>query len=140
MAHLKHKEWLHLGAIVEHGAVDDSGDVLRAVLEVLVVGGYHTRYAQFDEALHDGFRHSAAYLWFGAAAKLVDEEQTLRTGLAQHTAHVAQVTGVGTKVVIDALGIADVYIYVFEEPHDRALANGNGHTALRHILQQAHRL
>lgn len=48
--------------------------------------------------------------------------------------------GIGTEVVLQTLFVANVYHKVIEDAYLRAVANGNGQSALEHILQQCHRL
>ena len=66
---------MHLGAVVEHGAIGHVGTALGEVLEVLIVGGDDAAGVAVDELAKDGFGEGAADLGFGAATEFVDEEE-----------------------------------------------------------------
>ena len=103
IADLEHEEGLHLGAVVEHGAIGHVGTALGEVLEVLIVGGDDAAGVAVDELAKDGFGEGAADLRFGAATEFVDEEEAARGAVFHHRLHVEQVGGVGGEIVLEAL-------------------------------------
>ena len=132
--------------VVEHGTVEDfrNGNVngnfflsRGKVFEVLVVGGDDAPGAMGAELTEDGLGYGSTYLGFGACAKLVDEQQGVFVGMANHRLHVEKVGRVGGEVVFDALLVADVYHYVTEGATGATVAHWDGESALQHILQQA---
>ena len=139
IAHLEHEERLHLGAIVEHGAVAHRGRGVGIVLEVLIMGGDDTERANLHETIENGFCQRTTDLGLGATAKLVDEHQAAARGVAHHLFHVEQVGRIGAEIVFQTLFVANVDEDVGKDATHRAFAHGNGHAALQHVLQEAHR-
>ena len=88
VADLEHEERLHLGAIVEHGAVDHIATRLGEVLEILIVGGDDAAGVAVDKLTEDGFGECATNLGFGATTEFVDEEETARGAVFHHRLHV----------------------------------------------------
>ena len=88
VADLEHEERLHLGAIVEHGAVDHIATRLSKVLEILIVGGDDAAGVAVDKLTEDGFGECATNLRFGAATEFVDEEKAARGAVFHHRLHV----------------------------------------------------
>ena len=140
LPNLELEEWLHLGAVVEHGAVDDALVVLGKLLEVMVVRGDDAKGASVVDALQHGLGDGASDERVCAAAELVYEHQALWAAVAQHVLHVQQMAAVGAQVVLDALFVADVDEDVAEDAHAARLLHGDEHATLHHVLQQPHRL
>ena len=88
VAYLEHEERLHLGAIVEHGAVDHIATRLGEVFEILVVGGDDAAGVAVDKLTEDGFGEGTTNLRFGAATEFVDEEKAARGAVFHHRLHV----------------------------------------------------
>lgn len=88
VADLEHEERLHLGAIIEHGAVDHIATRLGEVFEILVVGGDDAAGVAVDKLSEDGFGEGTTNLRFGAATEFVDEEKTARGAVFHHRLHV----------------------------------------------------
>lgn len=137
IADLEHEEGLHLGAVVEHGAIGHVGTALGEVLEILIVGGDDAAGVAVDELAKDGFGEGAADLGFGAATEFVDEEEAARGAVFHHRLHVEQVGGVGRKVVLETLLVADVDEDVVEDTGARVFSGGDGKSALEHVLEQS---
>ena len=57
-----------------------------------------------------------------------------------HLLHVHQMTGIGGQVVLDALFVTDINHDILEDAAGGTVANGNGQSALQHILQQSNGL
>ena len=138
VAYLQEIERLHVGAVVEHGAVDHRGVALGKALQVLVVRGDDAVGGQSYKLVEDGFGQCAADLRFGAAAKFVNQYQRARAAVAHHLLHVEQVAGIGAEVVFDTLLVADVDEEVVEDARCAVGMYGDGEAALQHILQQTH--
>ena len=137
VADLEHEEGLHLGAVVEHGAIGHVGTALGEVLEVLIVGGDDAAGVAVDELAKDGFGEGAADLGFGAATEFVDEEEAARGAVFHHRLHVEEVGGVGRKVVLETLLVADVDEDVVEDAGAGVFSGGDGKSALEHVLEQS---
>ena len=88
VAYLEHEERLHLGAVVEHGAVDHIATRLGEVFEILVVGGDDAAGVAVDKLTEDGFGEGTTNLRFGAATEFVDEEKAARGAVFHHRLHV----------------------------------------------------
>lgn len=88
VADLEHEERLHLGAIVEHGAVDHIATRLGEVFEILIVGGDDAAGVAVDKLTEDGFGEGTTNLRFGAATEFVDEEKAARGAVFHHRLHV----------------------------------------------------
>ena len=88
VAYLEHEERLHLGAIVEHGAVDHIATRLGEVFEILIVGGDDAAGVAVDKLTEDGFGEGTTNLRFGAATEFVDEEKAARGAVFHHRLHV----------------------------------------------------
>ena len=79
---------MHLGAIIEHGAVDHIATRFGEVFEILIVGGDDAAGVAVDKLTEDGFGEGAANLGFGATTEFVDEEETARGAVFHHRLHV----------------------------------------------------
>ena len=101
------------------------------------MGGDDAPGAVGAELTEDGFGYGSTYLGFGACAKLIDEQQGVLVGMANHRLHIEQVGRVGGEVVFDALLVADVNHYVTEGATGATVAHWDGESALQHILQQS---
>ena len=88
IAYLEHEERLHLGAIVEHSAVDHIATRLGEVFEILIVGGDDAAGVAVDKLTEDGFGEGTTNLRFGAATEFVDEEKAARGAVFHHCLHV----------------------------------------------------
>ena len=102
-------------AVVEHGSVYHAGVSVGIMFQVLVVGGDDAPCLFVAKLLQHRLGDGAAYLWLGAGAELVDEQQGAGIGRLHHVLHVEQVTRVGAQVVLNALFVADVDHQVFED-------------------------
>ena len=88
VADLEHEEGLHLGAVVEHSAVDHIATRLGEVFEILVVGGDDAAGVAVDKLTEDGFGEGTTNLRFSAATEFVDEEKAARGAVFHHCLHV----------------------------------------------------
>ena len=136
----KTEEGFHQMAVIEHGTVGDMVVAVGEMLEVLVVGGDDRPRPSVEELLQTALGDGTTNLWFRTRSELIDEDKCPGVGLLYHILHVEQMGGIGTEVVLQTLFVANVYHKVIEDAYLRAVANGNGQSALEHILQQCHRL
>lgn len=88
VADLEHEEWLHLGAVIEHGAVDHIATRFGEVFEILIVGGDDAAGVAVDKLAEDSFGEGTTNLRFGAATEFVDEEKAARGAVFHHRLHV----------------------------------------------------
>ena len=108
--------------------------------EVLIVCSDDAKCFLAVEAMEDALRQRATDLWLGAAAELVDEQQAPLAAMANHLLHMKKVGGVGRKVIVNALLVANVNEHLRENARRRSLRGRNGHAALHHVLQEGNRL
>ena len=109
--------------------------ILCEVLQVLIMGGDDAKGLLLPELFQHGFSDGTSDGGLSTAAELIDEQQTLSVRLFHHLLHVHQVGRVGREVVLDALLVANVDQDMLEESCGTAIADGNGQTTLKHILQ-----
>ena len=68
------EQWAHLVAVVEHSSVHHALVAVGKVLEVLVVGGYHSVGFLLAKLFQHTLGNGTSYVWLRAASKLVDEQ------------------------------------------------------------------
>ena len=117
ITHRQLEERLHALAVIEHSAIDHAISLIGKMLQILVMGCDHTHHPVLVELLQDGLGNGSANLRLGAAAHLVDKDESLLTSLREEQLHVLQVAAIGTQVVLDALLVADVNENVMVQAH-----------------------
>src|SRR5206468_1968664 len=78
-----------------------------------------------------------AFLWVGARAQFVQQDQAVVVGSLQDADDVAHVRGEGAEALLDALFVADVREYVLEDDGPGAVVYGKVEARLRHEGEQA---
>ena len=131
----KLEQSLHLVAVVEHRTVHHTFVVFCKVLQILIVGGYHTPCLFVHELCEYSFGNGSTNLWFCTRAELVDKQQGLVVGIANHVLHVQQVRRVSRQVVLYALLVTDVNHHFLEYAHCAVVTNWYAQSALKHVLQ-----
>ena len=129
-----------MSAVIEHGAVDDTFRLFGKMLEVGIVGSDDTEGLLLIEAGKDRFGDSAADEGFRAGTEFIDEQEGVTVRLANERLHIAQVGGVGRKVVGDGLFVSDVDHQAAEDTHATVFVKGHEQSALQHVLQQGNGL
>ena len=100
------------------------------MLEVGVVGCYHSEDMAADQLAQDSFRYRAADQRLGAGSHLVYQQQSAVVGVAQEMLHVSQVRRIGGQLVLDRLLVADVYHQLVKDPCPALLRHRHQETAL----------
>ena len=111
------EQGLHALAVIEHRSVDHAVGFVGKMLQILVVGGYHTHYLMLIELLENRLGNGTAYLGLGSATHFIDQDEGLLAALRQEQLHVLQVAAIGTQVILDTLLVADVDKDVAEDTH-----------------------
>ena len=88
-----------------------------------------------EEVFGDRDGERRAFLGIGGGAKLVEQHERLRVGMAADVVHVDDMRGEARKVALDRLRVADVRVDRGEERED-GLVGRDGQPGLRHQREQ----
>ena len=110
------------------------------MFQIGVVGGDHSFYLRFIQAVQQGFGDGSSQHRLRTRSEFIDQDQSIRICIADEIFHIDQVRAVCAEVVLDGLFVAYVDQYLFKDAEAACFAYRNGEAALEHILQQAGRL
>ncbi len=136
----KLEQGAHLLPVIEHRPVHHPPRARGEKLEVLVVRGHHPVCPPLHYALQHSLSYRPPYRRLRTTPHLVHQHQAPPRAPSHHRLHVQQVARIGGQVILYTLLIANVNEDIAEHPHPALLSHRYGQTALKHILQQPHRL
>ena len=96
--------------------------------------------AAFEQVREDGTRQRRTFLWIGASAEFVQDDQGAAVGLLQDVDDVGDVAGEGGEGLLDGLLVADVGVDGLEAGQLRAGLGRDVQPGLSHQRQQANGL
>ena len=119
--------------------IDHAGRLQSIDFELGIMGRGHEQRSLAAQPFQNADSQCRALRRVGTGSKLVQQNQSSRTGQFQNPGNTLHVAGESGKTLLDALLVADVHKILFKAADLAALVGRNQKSVLRHGVQQASR-